>query len=87
MRTLSSATLGFRREEKREFSHCVQKNNTHVCVCVTTAPTNETWHPPLLEVEEDLPQSAAATHHVEIDRSQEGKVDFDNILSEKSSNH
>lgn len=82
MRTLSSATLGFRREKKCEFSHCVQENNTHVCV--TTVPTNETWHPPLLEVKEDLPQSAASTDHVEIDRSQEGKVDFDNILSEKS---
>lgn len=53
------------------------------CVCVTTVPTKESLHQPLFEVEEDLPQAAASTDHVEIDCSQEGKMDFDNILSEK----
>lgn len=56
---------------------CAKEQRT----CVTTVPTKETSHQPLFEVKEDLPQTAASTEHVEIDRSQEGKVDFDNILS------
>lgn len=65
---------------------CAQNNNT--CVCQRSRQKKrDSQHQPLFEVKEDLPQTASSADHVEIDGSQEGEVDFDDILSEKSQNH
>lgn len=37
---------------------------------------------PLLEVQEDLPQSTSSTDHVQVNSAQKGEVNFDYILSE-----
>lgn len=46
-------------------------------VCTNRA---ELGHQPFFKVEEYLPKAIASTGHVQVDGSQEGKVDSDNIL-------
>lgn len=53
-------------------------------MCIDLHHKQNSVYQPFLEVKKDLSQATSSTNHVQVDGSQEGKVDFDDILSEEN---